>query len=80
MARISGIGTPLTALKRARIGLGLTQQEVAKKVGVSRVTICRWESGDRMPTPDYIRKLSKAVGLSWRRLRPDLSKHLSAAE
>ena len=33
-------------LKRRRIELGLTQDDVAKHVGVSETTVSRWESGN----------------------------------
>ena len=35
------------AIRRIRGSLGLTQDEFAKELGVSKITIVRWESGDR---------------------------------
>ncbi len=33
-------------IRRLRKAHGLTQQQAADLIGVHRVTICRWESGD----------------------------------
>jgi len=39
-------------LKRIREGLGLTQEQLAEEIGVHRVTIAKWEAGDRgIPEP-----------------------------
>ena len=38
-------------LKAARERLGLTQAELAKAVGVQRVTVARWEAGLRKIPP-----------------------------
>lgn len=38
-------------LKAARKKLGLTQGELAKAVGVQRVTVARWEAGLRKIPP-----------------------------
>lgn len=39
----------LNSFKRARLIAGLTQTEVAEKLGVSSVAVCQWETGKRMP-------------------------------
>lgn len=41
------------ALKAARASLGLTQVQLAKALGVARIRIARYESGD-YPVPEYI--------------------------
>jgi len=39
-------------LKRIRETLGLTQEEFADEIGVHRVTVAKWEAGDRnIPEP-----------------------------
>ena len=38
-----------TAVKKLREKLGLGVQDFAKKVGVSRMTVFRWESGQSAP-------------------------------
>jgi len=39
--------------------LGLNMQEFAKKVGVSRMTVFRWETGRASPLPVYEKKLER---------------------
>jgi transcriptional regulator with XRE-family HTH domain len=39
-------------LQRIREALGMTQAELADELGVHRVTVARWETGDRtIPEP-----------------------------
>jgi transcriptional regulator with XRE-family HTH domain len=41
---------PSPAAARAiRLGAGVTQQELADELAVYRVTVARWEAGDRTP-------------------------------
>jgi transcriptional regulator with XRE-family HTH domain len=41
---------PSPAAARAiRLGAGVTQQELADELAVDRVTVARWEAGDRTP-------------------------------
>jgi DNA-binding transcriptional regulator YiaG len=35
--------------KAIRLGVGVTQQQLADELGVDRVTVARWESGERTP-------------------------------
>lgn len=37
-------------LKAARVNAGLTQKEVAEKLGVSNNTVCAWENGKSIPS------------------------------
>jgi len=40
------------ALRRLRAGLALTQTQLAEELGVHRVTVARWETGERgIPEP-----------------------------
>lgn len=48
-----------------------TFQEIADVVGVSRITVSKWFSGDNLPDLNYWPKLAKALGLKdWRDLLP----------
>ena len=47
------------SLKNARKKNNLTQQEIAEKLGTSRVTVSRWECGTINPKLTTIKKLSK---------------------
>ena len=51
-----------TRLKKAREYLGLTQDDVAKLMGVSRVIITNIESGTRKVSAEELSKLSKIYG------------------
>lgn len=48
-----------SVLMEARKSLGLTQQEVANKLGVSKSSIGMYERGKRIPDEDMLNKLSK---------------------
>ena len=37
-------------VRRLRRRLGLSQQELARRLGVARVTVTRWENGTRRPS------------------------------
>lgn len=57
-----------------RLAQGLSQAALARKLGVSRVSISRWESGDRRPDERIIPRIIDLTGLSAAILRPDLAK------
>lgn len=48
----------MNRLKELRKKEGLTQEELAKKIGVSKITILRWENGERQIKPDKIEQLT----------------------
>ena len=47
-----------------RTGKGLSQEELAKKVFVTRQAVSRWESGDTTPTMDKLKTLARIYGVS----------------
>lgn len=49
-------------IRRARIDMNMSQVEVAEKVGVSRVTISRWERGETEPKKTLFQSLCDALG------------------
>ena len=51
-------------IKRRRSELGLSQAELAAKVGVDRRQIRRYESGDTQPTLAVARAIANALGVS----------------
>ncbi len=51
-----------TRLKKAREYLGLTQDDVAKLIGVSRVVITNIENGARKVSAEELSKFSKIYG------------------
>jgi transcriptional regulator with XRE-family HTH domain len=44
-----------------RKALGLTQEQLAEAVGVTNVTICKWENDSTVPNATKLLKLSKAL-------------------
>ena len=51
-------------LKQLRLLAGYTQKEVAKLLGVSFISIGRWEDGTFKPTQDKRQKLAKIYNVS----------------
>lgn len=46
----------------ARLKKKMTQEEVAQKMGTTKSSISRFESGDYNPTVDFLIRLSNALG------------------
>lgn len=51
-------------LRRQRLAANLTQDELGERVGASKVSISRWESGERAARPATVAKLAQALGCS----------------
>ena len=51
-------------IKEFRTEKGLTQAELAEKIGVSRGAVYFWEKGINEPTAGYVVKLAKIFGVS----------------
>ncbi len=45
-----------------RIKHGITQAELARRIGTKQSAISRFESGTENPTLEFLRKMSKALG------------------
>jgi transcriptional regulator with XRE-family HTH domain len=54
--------------KRVRIAAGFTLKSAAKELGVSVVTLWRWEAGKQTPSIEKIRELAELYGVPVRRL------------
>lgn len=61
---------PLTDFRERE---GLSQDDLAKLIGVSRETITRWENGARKPDENRLPKIAKETGIQPSILRPDLA-------
>jgi transcriptional regulator with XRE-family HTH domain len=48
-------------IKELRKKKGLTQEELAKAVGVSRLTVSMWESGKASPKAEFLKKLAEVL-------------------
>ncbi|MDE6504837.1 MAG: helix-turn-helix domain-containing protein [Clostridia bacterium] len=53
--------SPMLHLKMKRIEKGLTQEELAKKVGVIKLTISNYETGTRFPRKPILDKLAAVL-------------------
>lgn len=58
---MSLLGGPL--LKIARLRAGMTQRELAERIGLPQSSIARWESGARQPSIDSFVEAVRACGL-----------------
>lgn len=47
------------SIEALRVNLGMTQQDVADRLGVSRHTVMNWEKGDMVPKELVIYALAK---------------------
>lgn len=54
-------------VKTLREGMGLTQEQLAREIGVAFATVNSWENGRRAPLPFLYKKLVEMKG--------DLDKH-----
>jgi transcriptional regulator with XRE-family HTH domain len=53
-------------LRQARLRAGLTQQQLAERLGTSQSVIARWESGKARPTLANLERVVRACGLELR--------------
>ena len=56
-------------IKKAWLDAGLTQLEVAEKLGVAQAQYARWENGGRNPKDETVEKLSEIFGTSFEILK-----------
>lgn len=54
----------MNRLKELRKEKKLTQEELAQEIGVSKITILRWENGERQIKPDKAQQLADHFGVS----------------
>ncbi|MBS5180860.1 MAG: helix-turn-helix transcriptional regulator [Streptococcus salivarius] len=50
-------------IKKARLKSGLTQVQVAERLGVSQAQYARWENGGRNPKDDTLEKMAEIFGV-----------------
>jgi ribosome-binding protein aMBF1 (putative translation factor) len=50
------------AILEARANSGLTQEELAKRMGTTQSVVARWESGKTLPSCRTLLRLAKATG------------------
>ncbi len=52
-------------IRQAREGLGLTQEDLAEKLEVSRQAVSKWELGVSVPSPENLALLEEVLGVSF---------------
>ena len=67
-------------LKEARKAAGLTQEQLGEKIGVTGVTIMRYEKGERRPSYEQVKKMGEALGVNWLFLLGDSTTSATLAE
>ena len=55
-------------LKDRRLSKYMTQEELAKRVGVKRTTVTMWENGLSKPTVPTAKKIAEVLGFDWTEL------------
>ena len=63
-ARLQKAGDEMDELKRLREAAGLSQVQLALRLGVSQSTVANWEIGRRAPQARHLIKLAKILGCS----------------
>ena len=58
--------TLAAALIRARAEAGLTQEQLADRMGTKQEVVARWEGGKVMPSTRTLERLAKATGTTLR--------------
>lgn len=52
-------------IEAARVNRGLTQQELADKIGVGKTTIWKWENGQSSPSIDEGKRICEVTNTPW---------------
>ena len=52
-------------IRNLRVSRGLSQSELARRIGSSSSYLCRIEAGERMPSPPMMLKMSRALGCEY---------------
>jgi transcriptional regulator with XRE-family HTH domain len=54
----------MTPFERKRLAAGLTQQQIADKLGLTQAAVKKWEKGRSMPSPRYFPKLARILHIT----------------
>jgi transcriptional regulator with XRE-family HTH domain len=57
-------------IKAHRQRMGLTQEQLAQRLGTDRRTVSRWERGARVPVPRHLERLADVFGIDPDQLQP----------
>lgn len=54
----------LPGIRAKRKAAGMTLEQLADRLHVTRQAVCRWEMGDAIPTADRLPEIAAALGCS----------------
>ena len=54
----------MNSFKKARLVAGLTQTELAKRLGVSCASVSQWENGNNLPSVKRLQTVAETLGTS----------------
>ena len=57
------------SIKSLRVDLNLTQEGLAKKLGVSKKTVCSWEKGYTVPSLKKVEEICAFFGVRYDSIR-----------
>lgn len=53
----------MTLLRRYRLAAGMTQAQLAQRLGIGPSSVSFWESGTTLPSPEMYPKLARVLGV-----------------
>lgn len=53
-------------IKQTRVEQGVTQSELAERIGCTQKDISRFESGKVSPSAEKLEQIAKALGYTWK--------------
>jgi transcriptional regulator with XRE-family HTH domain len=62
----------MNAIFKYRLDHKLTQEQLAEQLGISKASVCRFESGVRKPSVKRVDKITELTGIPRHELRPDV--------
>jgi transcriptional regulator with XRE-family HTH domain len=68
------------AIRSARKRKNLTQEALGKELGVTGITVSRWETGARLVDKTLVPAVAETLNLQPREIRPDLAELIGGAQ
>ena len=63
----------MNKIKNARLIAGMTQRELAKQLGISHISVCRWERDKAFPSVKRIKQVAEILGTTVDELLKEVS-------
>lgn len=51
----------MTNIRKLRLQRNLTQQDIAQRLGISRVAVTKWETGEASPRAEMLPKIAEIL-------------------